>query len=242
MPYLLFYYLCIIEIQLVCEESLKRKYKSSIKCSVKKSDKWSAYNHNQRSSGSWATAETWKRSLKFQRGGWDVLYHWFLLLRQQDQSSSRKTLLPGSCEFPGKRRGIIKKKKKAELNSQFVSENEEADKSPLWFRLARQKNRLTRQMQRILKAFLDFTCPYAARTEKMLGITSHALQKQNRKENEVNKENNRSASYWMIYFSLFHFQFQFLLSSWMKPVHKFQKSFLQQQDTRYWVYYFADHE
>lgn len=111
MPYLLSYYLCIIEIQLVCEESLKRKYKSSIKCSVKKSDKWSAYNHNQRSSGSWATAETWKRSLKFQRGGWDFLYHWFFLLRQQDQSSSRKTPLPGSCEFPGKRRGIIKKKK-----------------------------------------------------------------------------------------------------------------------------------
>jgi len=49
-------------------------------------------------------------------------------------------------------------------------------------------------MQRSLKAFLDFTCPYAARSEKVLGTTFHALQQQNRKENEVNKENNCSAS------------------------------------------------
>lgn len=144
-------------------KSLERKYKSAIKSKGQISGAPSAPEVCGLLSSSWHMKE---KSKVLERKLWDILCHWFLVLRQRDHSRIfRNTVLPGNCAFPGKRKAISQKPF-AKFNSKFASEHEEAEKSPPWFRTARQKNGHDGQRWRCLKAFLDFTCPYNAKTKE----------------------------------------------------------------------------
>lgn len=82
----------------------------------------------------------------------DLLWHQFLLPRQWDQSSSfRETVIPSNRGYSGQKKGISKKPF-AEHNSEFVSEHEEAEKSPQ-LRTTRKRNKLEETVKRLLKAF-----------------------------------------------------------------------------------------
>ena len=68
------------------------------------------------------------------------------------EKKPRKTVIPSNHGYPGKRKGMSKKQF-GELNSEFVSEHEDSEKSPLQLRTARERKGFEAQVRRGLKAF-----------------------------------------------------------------------------------------